>query len=88
MMVRHVASTGEIMALSEFVKETREARGLTQRELARLSGVSIGAIRNIEQGMVKTLRLETAGRIARVLRVSVDRMWDEAREGQLEPAVA
>jgi transcriptional regulator with XRE-family HTH domain len=68
------------MALGDFVQRVREERGLTQRELSRRSGVSIGTIRNLEQNLVKTLRLESARRIARVLGVSVDEMAEAARE--------
>jgi transcriptional regulator with XRE-family HTH domain len=73
------------MALGDFVQRIREERGLTQRELSRRSGVSIGTIRNLEQNLVKTLRLESARRIARVLGVSVDEMAEAARE-DIEPA--
>jgi transcriptional regulator with XRE-family HTH domain len=73
------------MALGDFVQRIREERGLTQRELSRRSGVSIGTIRNLEQNLVKTLRLESARRIARVLGVSVDEMAEAARE-DTEPA--
>jgi transcriptional regulator with XRE-family HTH domain len=75
------------MALGDFVQRVREERGLTQRELARRSGVSIGTIRNLEQNVVNTLRLESARRIARVLGVSVDEMAEAARE-DFEPATA
>ncbi len=78
------------MALADFVRDAREARGLSQRELSKLAGVSLASIRNIEQGMSKTLRLETARRLARALHVSVDRLAEAGRDRQaeLKPAVA
>lgn len=38
------------MSIGEQLKRSREARGLTQPELARVTGVSIHTIRGYEQG--------------------------------------
>jgi transcriptional regulator with XRE-family HTH domain len=52
------------------VKEVRKRRGLSQRELANASGVSLSTIRKLEQGERETARLETLRKLAHVLRVS------------------
>ncbi|MFI9650245.1 helix-turn-helix domain-containing protein [Streptomyces sp. NPDC052040] len=47
----------------------RKRRGLTQRQLASESGVSLSLIRKLEQGERADTRLETARHLAQVLRV-------------------
>ncbi len=52
------------------VREARKRRGLTQRELARLSGVSVSLIRKLEQGDYDNgVRLETMRKMAVALQV-------------------
>lgn len=51
------------------MKEVRKRRGLSQRELADASGVSLSTIRKLEQGERETARLETLRKLARTLRV-------------------
>jgi transcriptional regulator with XRE-family HTH domain len=51
------------------VREARKRRGLTQRELARQSGVSISLVTKLEQGAYGGVRLETVRRLAVVLGV-------------------
>jgi transcriptional regulator with XRE-family HTH domain len=76
------------MSLGGFIKQAREAKGWSQRELSRHSGVSISTVHNLEQGLVKTLRLETARLLARSLGVSVDQMADAAKESDHKAALA
>ena len=45
----------------------RQAAGLTQQELARLAGVSVGVVRDMEQGRTVRLRNESAARLSRAL---------------------
>jgi DNA-binding XRE family transcriptional regulator len=40
-------------AIGPLIRRYRAARGLTQRELARAAGVSIGALRDVEQGRTR-----------------------------------
>ncbi|MFI7275589.1 helix-turn-helix domain-containing protein [Streptomyces sp. NPDC049879] len=54
----------------------RKTAGLTQRELARASGVSVSTIRNLEQGTQSEPRLATARKLAVALRVSTSRLVD------------
>jgi transcriptional regulator with XRE-family HTH domain len=55
--------------IGDRIREVRKRRGLTQRELARSSGVSVSLIRKLEQDDYGDVRLETAHRLAVVLRV-------------------
>jgi transcriptional regulator with XRE-family HTH domain len=40
----------EAHAIGDRLREARKRRGLTQRELARLSGLSVSLVRKLEQG--------------------------------------
>jgi transcriptional regulator with XRE-family HTH domain len=51
------------------IREIRKRRGLSQRELAELSGVSISLIRKLEQSEREDARLETLRKIGTALRV-------------------
>ncbi|MFF2845039.1 helix-turn-helix domain-containing protein [Streptomyces sp. NPDC058001] len=51
------------------VKQARKLRGLTQRELADHSGVSISTIRKLEQGERDGARMETLHALAKSLRL-------------------
>jgi transcriptional regulator with XRE-family HTH domain len=60
------------------VKDARKRRGLTQRELARLSRVSVSLVRKLEQGeYAGGLRLETLHRIAVALDVTTVALMSE-----------
>ncbi|MGW8636886.1 helix-turn-helix domain-containing protein [Streptomyces sp. NPDC055793] len=51
------------------LQDVRERRGMTQRQLATASGVSLSLTRKLEQGERADTRLERARRLAKVLRV-------------------
>lgn len=51
------------------LRTIRKRRGLTQKELASSSGVSLSLIRKLEQGEIRDTRMETAHRLAVTLRV-------------------
>ncbi|MBC2864243.1 helix-turn-helix domain-containing protein [Streptomyces mexicanus] len=55
----------------------RKRRGLSQRELSELSGVSVSLIRKLEQGERDDTRLETARRLANALKVPTTRLIAE-----------
>lgn len=59
------------MTIGERIKEKRKERDLTQRELARLSGVSNNMISYIERDL-RTPSIQTLKRIAKILRCSLD----------------
>jgi len=52
------------------VRSVRKRRGLTQRELAVESGVSLAWIKKIEQGNAEGIRMETLHKLATALRVT------------------
>ncbi|MYV45766.1 helix-turn-helix transcriptional regulator [Streptomyces sp. SID2888] len=64
----------------ERLREVRKRRGLSQRELSELSGVSLSLIRKLEQGERDDTRLETARRLANVLKVPTTRLITEHAE--------
>ncbi|WP_251141204.1 helix-turn-helix domain-containing protein [Streptomyces sp. McG6] len=51
------------------VKDARKRTGLTQRQLAEHSGVSLSTIRKLEQGERSGARMETMHALARALRL-------------------
>ncbi|MBE1874802.1 helix-turn-helix domain-containing protein [Myceligenerans pegani] len=66
--------------LGERLREVRKRRGLTQRELARESGISLSLIRKLEQGERRDARLETVRRLAATLRVPTMRLVTSTSE--------
>lgn len=62
------------------LREIRKRRGLTQRELAEISGVSLSLIRKLEQGERSDTRIETARQLAVALHVPTTRLVDEGRQ--------
>jgi transcriptional regulator with XRE-family HTH domain len=59
------------------VREVRKRRGLTQRELSRLSGVSLSLITKLESGEYGHTRLETLHKLAAVLAVPTSALTAE-----------
>jgi transcriptional regulator with XRE-family HTH domain len=57
--------------MGEKIQRLREARGLTQVELAGRSGVPLGSLRNYEQGLRQPLLMQAA-RLAKALGVPLD----------------
>lgn len=66
------------------IKEFREARGLTQAQLAQLLGKSIETISNFERGKVVT-SLHTLDQLARLLNVKIKDFFDDERGIPPEP---
>ncbi|WP_016909042.1 helix-turn-helix domain-containing protein [Streptomyces xiaopingdaonensis] len=60
--------------IGERMREIRKRRGMTQRELATSSGVSLSLVRKLEQGEYTDTRMETARRFAHALRVPTGRL--------------
>lgn len=56
-------------SLGDRIREARKRRGLTQRELTRLSGVSLSLIRKLEQDERNDTRIETVRKLAVALSV-------------------
>jgi putative transcriptional regulator len=59
------------------IKEIRTERGLTQRELAAISGVTIATIQNLESGRHQASTVTLLG-IARGLDISMDELFSKA----------
>lgn len=68
--------------LGDRVASVRKRRGLTQRELADLSGVSLSLIKKIEQGERATVRLETLRKLAVGLRVRTSVLQGEQHDAE------
>ncbi|MGI5436391.1 helix-turn-helix domain-containing protein [Streptomyces shenzhenensis] len=65
------------------LQEVRKRRGMTQRQLASESGVSLSLIRKLEQGERADTRLETARQLAQALRVPTTSLIAEHEEERL-----
>jgi transcriptional regulator with XRE-family HTH domain len=59
------------------VREIRKRRGLSQRELATLAGLSLSYVRKLEQGTLPGTRVQTFRKIAMALRVPTSRLLAE-----------
>jgi transcriptional regulator with XRE-family HTH domain len=68
------------------VREARKRRGMTQRELADAAGLSLSAVKKIEQGTLGQLRLDTAHRLATALGVTTLAIADPLPQQEPEPA--
>ena len=73
--------------LGDQLREVRKRRGLTQRELASASGVSVSLVRKLEQGERDDARLETVRRLAVALGVPTTRLIAGRREDSAVAAV-
>jgi transcriptional regulator with XRE-family HTH domain len=62
------------MCLASRVLHFRLKRNLTQQDLADRMGVSVPRISEIEQGKVSNPRMDTLVKLARALRVSLNRL--------------
>lgn len=68
------------------IRELRKRRGMTQRELAEATGLSLSAVKKTEQGTLGQLRLETAHRLAVALGTTTLAIADPDPEPTPEPA--
>jgi transcriptional regulator with XRE-family HTH domain len=60
--------------LSEYVKETRLKRGLSQAELAKLASLSPAFICRIEKGDYKSVTVDSLHKLSRALKVSLNEL--------------
>jgi len=56
------------------VKRLREAKGLTQRDLAGKAGVTQGLIHQLETGAIQDVRSQVVVKLAKALGVAVERL--------------
>ncbi|HUY45877.1 MAG TPA: helix-turn-helix transcriptional regulator [Streptosporangiaceae bacterium] len=68
------------------IKEARKRRGMTQRKLAESAGLSLSAVKKIEQGTLNQLRLETAHRLAMTLGLTTMAIVGPAPQPPPEPS--
>jgi len=73
------------LAVGMLIRECREAKGLTQKELAIRVGTSQSAISRIEDANYDSLKLETLYRIANALKLPLAIRLGK-RSAQLQPA--
>ncbi len=66
------------MALGEFIKKIREERGLTQEELAALSGLERGWISQLELDNIKEPSAKKLLKLSKPLRVKLDDIYKAA----------
>ncbi len=74
--------------LGERLASVRKRRGLTQRELATVSGMSVSLIRKIEQDDYGQVRLATARKLAQALGVRTSALVTEPDAPVAEPESA
>jgi len=72
--------------LGDRVREARRRRGLTQRDLARLSGLSLSLVRKLEQDERGDIRIETAHKLAASLGVRTTTLIGDRHLPALSPA--
>jgi len=60
------------MTFGQRLRQFRELAGLSQRELARRANIPQPVVSDVESGKQKSMSLENARRIARVLGVTLD----------------
>lgn len=62
--------------LAENIRFYREKAGLSQDGLARSTALTTNTIGNIETGRVPNPSIDTVGRIADALDISIDDLWE------------
>jgi DNA-binding SARP family transcriptional activator/Flp pilus assembly protein TadD/DNA-binding XRE family transcriptional regulator len=75
-------------AAGELIRTGRRRAGLTQRQLADRAGVSVGTVRDLEQGRTTRLRAESARRLANVLRLDRQQTRDLSLAAQGNDGIA
>ena len=63
-----------VSRLGQRLKQYRELAGLTQNKLAALAGVPRPTISTVESGTQVGMTLENAGKLAKALGISIDRL--------------
>lgn len=62
------------MVISKNIKYLRKKNNLTLRELAEKSGLTFGAIGNLERGVIKDPHISTVIKLSKVLNISIDEL--------------
>lgn len=64
----------EISTIAKNIKKLRKKLGISQDKLSKLANVSHNTIIKIESGGIKNPGIDTAQKIAKALRVSLDKL--------------
>jgi transcriptional regulator with XRE-family HTH domain len=70
-------------SVAKVVNERMRERGLTQRELAERSGVSVATLRKVQHGLPQARNRSTLANISRALGFRDDHLWRVASEAAL-----
>lgn len=74
------------MDFGERLRQLREAKGLSMRQLAERSEVDVGVISRVERGQYKPPKITTIGKLARALGLNNEEEEELLRlSGRLEP---
>jgi DNA-binding SARP family transcriptional activator/DNA-binding XRE family transcriptional regulator len=84
-MTRHTVGPGEL-SIGSLIKQQRTARNLTQYQLAQSAGVSIGTLRDVEQGRTLSPRWELLRNISAVLGFDEAQLMNAAPRDSSRPA--
>jgi transcriptional regulator with XRE-family HTH domain len=66
---------GDSAAVARVVNDRMQERGITQRELAERSGVSVATLRKIQHGVDQVRNRSTFANISRALGFREDHLW-------------
>lgn len=64
------------MSYTEKIKHYRKVKGLSQTEVANKTGISQAAYGKIESGFTKSITIETGKKLAEVLEISFNELFD------------
>lgn len=77
----HYTKAGLSQTVRKNIKKYRKMRNYTLQELADLTGLSHGYVRDLESfGIEKTPLLETLGKIANALDIDIRQLFDEVEQ--------
>lgn len=62
------------MKISENIKRLRKQNKLTLRDLAKKSGLTFGAIGNLERGLIEDPHISTVIKLAKAFDISIDEL--------------
>jgi transcriptional regulator with XRE-family HTH domain len=74
--------------LGRQIRSVRKRKGLTQRELAKLAGLSVSLVSKVEQGEHRDVRLETLRKLALALDVRTTDLMAPGNSGDASPGDA
>jgi transcriptional regulator with XRE-family HTH domain len=62
-----IIRAGGIERLARFIEEKRSSKGLSQRELAKIAGISFGTIQNLENAATQSPGLDVIEKLSKAL---------------------